>query len=51
VHNYGFQVLKQVQGELLDYHGEGISILETSHRSKAYSDINSGAQQKLRDLL
>ncbi|XP_059491194.1 probable phosphoserine aminotransferase [Neocloeon triangulifer] len=45
------EVLKQVQGELLDYHGEGISILETSHRSKVYSNINDGAQRKIRDLL
>ena len=29
-------VLEQVQAELLDFNGTGMSILEISHRSKAY---------------
>ncbi|CAB3385175.1 Hypothetical predicted protein [Cloeon dipterum] len=45
------EVLQKVQRELIDYHGEGISILEMSHRSKTYAGINDGAQQKLRLLL
>ena len=34
------EVLKTVQGELLDYQGTGLSILESSHRAKEYEEIN-----------
>ncbi len=44
-------VLEQVQAELLDYKGTGISILEASHRSKEYEHINSEAQARLKGLL
>jgi phosphoserine aminotransferase len=33
-------VLKTVQGELLDYRGSGMSILESSHRAKEFETIN-----------
>ncbi|KAF4519904.1 hypothetical protein B566_EDAN008280, partial [Ephemera danica] len=45
------QVLERAQREFLDYHGLGISVLEMSHRSKDYGEINDGAQATLRKLL
>lgn len=44
-------VLERVQAELLDYQGQGISILETSHRSKSYEAINSEAEARIKRLL
>jgi phosphoserine aminotransferase len=44
-------VLKEVQAELLNYQGTGMSILETSHRSKAYEAINHEAEANLKELL
>jgi phosphoserine aminotransferase len=44
-------VLEQVQAELLDYEGTGISILEASHRSREYEEINAQAQDRLKRLL
>lgn len=44
-------VLKEVQAELLNYQGTGMSILETSHRSKAYEAINGEAEANLKELL
>ena len=36
-------VLHTVQSELLDYNGIGMSIMEISHRSPEYEDINNQA--------
>ena len=36
-------VLEQVKEEFLDYRGKGMSIVEMSHRSKEYEDIQFGA--------
>ena len=44
-------VLEQVQAELLDYHGTGLSILEISHRSAAFEAIYQSASQRLLRLL
>jgi len=44
-------VLKIVQGELLDYQGSGMSILETSHRAKEFEAINDQATALIRELL
>ncbi|MCP3809952.1 MULTISPECIES: 3-phosphoserine/phosphohydroxythreonine transaminase [unclassified Paenibacillus] len=44
-------VMSQLQTELLDLQGSGLSILEISHRSKLYEDINEESMQLLRDLL
>jgi phosphoserine aminotransferase len=43
-------VLKIVQNELLDYRGSGLSILESSHRSKEYEEINDQAIALVREL-
>jgi phosphoserine aminotransferase len=44
-------VLKEAADEMLDYRGTGMSVMEMSHRSKAYGSIISEAEQDLRDLL
>ncbi len=43
-------VLKIVQGELLDYQGSGISILESSHRDKEFEAVNDQAMALVREL-
>lgn len=40
-------VLEQAQEELLDYQGSGMSILETSHRSKEFEEIVGTAENLL----
>src|SRR5262249_51348129 len=44
-------VLEQAQRELISLPGVGMSILEISHRSKAFDAILAEATQGLRDLL
>ncbi|MDR0588523.1 MAG: 3-phosphoserine/phosphohydroxythreonine transaminase [Burkholderiales bacterium] len=44
-------VLKQVQQELLDYQGRGLSVMEMSHRSEAFLEIAANAERDLRALL
>ena len=45
------EVLKEAADEMLDYQGTGMSVMEMSHRSKAYDDIIKTAEQDLRDLM
>lgn len=45
------EVLEQAQGELLDWHGSGMSVMEISHRSKAFEQVAAEAEADLRDLL
>jgi phosphoserine aminotransferase len=45
------EVLEQAQGELLDWKGSGMSVMEISHRSKTFMDVAAGAEADLRDLL
>ncbi|MBN1355121.1 3-phosphoserine/phosphohydroxythreonine transaminase [bacterium] len=44
-------VLEEVQAELLDYNGTGMSVMELSHRGPDYSGIHSEAQVLFRELL
>lgn len=44
-------VLEQMQHELLDYRGRGLSVLEMSHRSAEFADIAQRAETSLRTLL
>lgn len=44
------EVLKQVQDELLDYRGTGMSIMESSHRSKEFEEINDTTIALVREL-
>ena len=44
-------VLKEAAEEMLDYKGTGMSVMEMSHRSKAFDNIIKEAEQDLRDLM
>ena len=44
-------VLKEAAEEMLDYNGTGMSVMEMSHRSKAYDEIIKTAEADLRDLM
>jgi len=44
-------VLKEVQEELLDYNGTGMSIMEMSHRTKAYEKVLNDAIADLKDIM
>jgi phosphoserine aminotransferase len=57
IHNFGagpavlpLGVLEQVQAELLDYAGTGMSVMELSHRSAAFEGIIQRAEADLRTL-
>jgi len=45
------EVLQEAAAEMLDYRGTGMSVMEMSHRSKAYQQILDEAEQDLRDLM
>ncbi len=45
------EVLKQAAAEMLDYQGTGMSVMEMSHRSKAFEKIIQEAEADLRDLM
>jgi phosphoserine aminotransferase len=45
------EVLEQVREELTDWHGCGMSVMEVSHRSKAFVAVAQEAEQRLRELL
>lgn len=44
-------VLRQAAAQMLDYNGTGISVMEMSHRSAAFTRIIEDAEGRLRDLL
>ncbi|HTQ36758.1 MAG TPA: 3-phosphoserine/phosphohydroxythreonine transaminase [Steroidobacteraceae bacterium] len=44
-------VLEQVQAELPDWQGSGMSVMEISHRSKAFIRVAEQAESDLRELL
>ena len=44
-------VLKQAQEEMLDWHGAGMSVMEMSHRGKAFMSIAEEAEADLRELM
>ncbi|HET9405315.1 MAG TPA: 3-phosphoserine/phosphohydroxythreonine transaminase [Burkholderiales bacterium] len=44
-------VLKLAAEELLDWHGSGMSVMEMSHRGKAFVGIHAQAEADLRELL
>ena len=45
------EVLREAAEEMLDYQGTGMSVMEMSHRSKAYDDIIKTAEADLRELM
>ncbi|KAG0328797.1 hypothetical protein BGZ99_004461 [Dissophora globulifera] len=44
-------VLERAQSEFLNYESTGVSLMELSHRSDTYENLNNRAQQQLRQLL
>jgi phosphoserine aminotransferase len=45
------EVLQQVRDEMLDWRGSGMSVMEISHRSKAFIGVAEEAENLLRELL
>lgn len=45
------EVLKEAAEEMLDYKGTGMSVMEMSHRSKAFEGIIGDAEASLRELM
>lgn len=45
------EVLEQARAELLDWNGTGMSVMEMSHRGKAFTAIAETAEADLRELL
>ena len=44
-------VLEEIQAELINFHGSGMSILEVSHRSKWFEDVLDDAIARIKRLL
>ena len=44
-------VLQKAQSELLDFEGTGMSVMELSHRSKAFESVLARAKNGIRELL
>lgn len=44
-------ILEEAASEMLDYKGTGISVLEMSHRSRAFEEIIGQAEADLRELM
>lgn len=45
------EVLQRAQSEMMDWHGTGMSVMEMSHRGKAFVSIAEKASSDLRKLL
>ncbi|PRR82179.1 3-phosphoserine/phosphohydroxythreonine transaminase [Clostridium vincentii] len=45
------EVLREAAEEMLDYRGTGMSVMEMSHRSKAFEGIIGDAEKTLRELM
>ncbi len=45
------EVLREAAAEMLDYQGTGMSVMEMSHRSKAFQEIIETAEADLRELM
>ena len=45
------EVLTEAAAEMLDYNGTGMSVMEMSHRSKAFQEIIDSAESDLRELM
>ncbi|HEX2790635.1 MAG TPA: 3-phosphoserine/phosphohydroxythreonine transaminase [Steroidobacteraceae bacterium] len=46
-----FEVLQQARDEMTDWRGSGMSVMEISHRSKAFLGVAAEAEADLRELL
>jgi phosphoserine aminotransferase len=45
------EVLQQARDELLDWHGNGASVMEISHRAADFIDVAAEAERDLRELM
>ncbi len=45
------EVLEKIREDIPDWNGSGMSVMEVSHRGKAFMEIAEKAEQDLRDLL
>lgn len=45
------EVLKQIQEDLLDYKGSGMSVMEMSHRSKVYQEIFNHTKEQFKKVM
>ncbi|MEO7887259.1 MAG: 3-phosphoserine/phosphohydroxythreonine transaminase [Polaromonas sp.] len=45
------EVLRQAAGEMLDWHGSGMSVMEMSHRGKEFISIYESAEADFRELM
>lgn len=45
------EVLERVREDIPDWNGSGMSVMEVSHRGKAFMDVAEKAEQDVRDLL
>lgn len=45
------EVLKEVQEEFLDYKGTGMSLIEMSHRSAPYEELNKQVEDDMKELM
>lgn len=45
------EVLQEAQGELINFNGTGMSVMELSHRSKEYEEVHNEAIALLKELL
>ena len=45
------EVLREAADEMLDYKGTGMSVMEMSHRSKAYDAIIKEAEKDIREIM
>ncbi|NMA23078.1 MAG: aminotransferase class V-fold PLP-dependent enzyme, partial [Spirochaetales bacterium] len=45
------EVLQELQAQILDYNGQGLSMIETSHRGGLFEDLHIQALSLVRELL
>lgn len=45
------EVLEEIREDIPDWKGSGMSVMEVSHRGKAFMDVAAKAEQDVRDLL
>lgn len=45
------EVLREIQSELLNFNGSGMSILEVSHRAKQYDEVHNQAKADVLELM
>ena len=48
---FPMEVLEKAQKEMLDFRGQGISLLEMSHRSKPYEKFQQGVEKNIREVM